>query len=261
MTQNLVKFPGGGLPASTDDLAKGLQNVSSNMGPNVGGTPFLRLGKDGIWIYGQEDIEVEEGSLWAINPYSMQHGWAAWGDGELLGEVMVPMTQTPPPRNELQDFGVDWRTQLGLILQCVSGDDTGQTVYYKSTSLGMQNAVRELNNDIMAQLQKDKVNIVPVVTLESDSYKHKDWGRVYTPVLEIDHWVSMESGETAEPDPEDALEAETAAESGAPEKSESDQSRRRRRGAEKAKAGAEPPAEEPAAEKEEKPRRRRRRGG
>ena len=39
------------------------------------GNPYLKMSRhDGSWSYGAEDIEVEEGSKWAINPYSLKHG-------------------------------------------------------------------------------------------------------------------------------------------------------------------------------------------
>ena len=257
MTNELVKFPGGGVPATAADLAKGLQNVQQNMGPQAGGMPFLKLGKDGIWCYGQEGIEVEEGSEWAVNPYSMQHGWAAWGDGELFDEIMVPMTQTPPSKHDLKDYGVEWKTQLGIVLQCISGEDSGQSVLYKGTSIGMQNAIRNLNASIMDQLQKDQVNIVPVVTLEADDYKHKKHGKIYTPELHIVGWVTMETGapadsaDTAESEePNAPVEPDTAEPEPEPQKPR----RSRRRG------GSTEKTDEPASDTpDEKPTRRRRR--
>ena len=263
MTNDLVKFPGGGLPASAADLAKGLQNVQQNMGPQAGGMPYVKLGKDGIWTYGQEAIEVEEGSEWAVNPYSMQHGWAAWGDGELFGEVMVPMTQTPPAKHELDDYGVEWKTNLAVVLQCVAGEDTGQAVMYKGTSIGMQNAIRNLNASIMDQLTKDQVNIVPVITFETDSYRHKKHGKIYTPELQIVSWVSMETGAPAEKeepyDPDEAAAAAEADEAAdddqkAPESEPQKPQRSRRRG------GSAEKTEKPASDTaDEKPTRRRRR--
>lgn len=251
---DLVKFGGANMPATKDDLVAGLQNVTAHIGPSAGGTPFLRLGRDGIWVFGPESIEVEEGSLWAINPYSIQHGFAAWGDGELFGEAMVPFNQAPPNRSQLQDFGVEWKPQTSLMLQCIEGEDKGQTVLYKGTSIGMQNAVKELINQLINQVQTDVKNLVPVVELETDSYMHKQYGKTYTPILDIQHWVSMESGDAAESDPEDAPEAETAAESDAPEKKASDDAKpqRRRRGSTEASKSE--------GDKSGSTRRRRRRG-
>jgi hypothetical protein len=93
-----------------------------------------------------------------------------------------------------------------------------------------------------------------VVELETDSYMHKQYGKTYTPILDIQHWVSMESGDAAESDPEDAPEAETAAESDAPEKKASDDAKpqRRRRGSTEASKSE--------GDKSGSTRRRRRRG-
>lgn len=239
---NLIKFPGGGMPAKTEDLVAGLQNVTSHIGPSAGGTPFLRLGKDGIWVYGQENIDVEEGSLWAINPYSIQHGFAAWGDGELFGEVMVPFNQAPPQRGSLQDYGVEWKAQTSMLMQCTSGEDKGQVVMYKGTSIGMQNAVKELVNALINQIQANPKNIVPVVALDVDSYTHKKYGQTFVPIIDIQSWVSMETGETSEdPAEEDADKPTDKPTAKAADKTEDDDgaqpaekpTSRRRRGAAK----------------------------
>lgn len=211
MGNDLVKFSAGGLPANPEDLVKGLQNVASAV-QTAGGVPFLRLLKSGYWVYGAENIEVQDGSLWAVNPASIQHGWACWGDSELLGESMAPFNQPAPPRNTLPDYGEEWSQQLSVQLQCMSGEDTGVNVLYKGTSLGLRNAVRELINELIDQLQRDPVNCVPVIKLEVDSYKHKKWGEVFTPVLEVVKWISF-SGEAAggESDEDAATEGGAAA--------------------------------------------------
>ena len=104
---DIVKFSGG-VPATAADLIAGLQNVSQGIHDSAGGLPFLRLLKTGQFAYGPESIEPQEGSEWALNPASMQHGYACWGDGELLDEIMVPANQAKPPRNELTDYGQAW---------------------------------------------------------------------------------------------------------------------------------------------------------
>ena len=53
------------------------------------------------------------------------HGFACWGDGELLDERMVPFTQEPPARGELPDLGWEWNQQVAMQLQCISGEDDG----------------------------------------------------------------------------------------------------------------------------------------
>ena len=140
MANKVVKFQGGNLPANTQDLIAGLANVTQEIRGATGGVPFLRLLRHGVFAYGPENIEPEEDSLWAVNPRSVHHGWAAWGDGELFDEIMMPFNSPLPPKSELRDYGVAWSQQYSVLLQCMNGEDTGQTVMYKGTSIGLHNA-------------------------------------------------------------------------------------------------------------------------
>lgn len=235
---DLVTFAGG-LPANPEDLEAGLQNLQQSVQGGTGGTPFLRLLKSGVWVYGAENIEVEEGSEWAINPYSLNHGFACWGDGELLDERMVPFTQSPPNKAELPDMGYEWNQQVAMMLACVSGEDTGVQVLLKGTSLGLRNATKDLINALIAQLQHDKVHIVPIVELESDSYQHKKHGQIFYPVIEISRWASMDAEDAPAPEESEAETTEAEATEPAPKPkgrsrkaaadSEAEQAPRRRR--------------------------------
>ena len=193
---DLVKFAGG-LPIKPEDLEAGLQNVQSSIQGGTGGMPFLRLLKAGYFVYGAENIEVEPGSEWAINPYSLMHGYACWAPGELLDERMVPFTQQPPNKAELPDLGQSWDQQVAMQLACISGEDTGTNVLYKGTSTGLRNAAKELINAIISQLQTDKEHVVPVVELENDSYNHKTYGQIFFPLLTIKKWTTIDGDEPA----------------------------------------------------------------
>src|SRR5690606_30092879 len=102
--------------ASLSSLKSGLQNVASTI-VTAGGDPFLRLLTDGTWVYGADNVEVQEGSLWALNPFSIMHGWVSWTDhpgkqaNEIVGEVMVPAGQPLPAQTELRDTGWPWTQQ------------------------------------------------------------------------------------------------------------------------------------------------------
>ena len=209
---DLVKFSQGGLPANPDELVAGLQNVGQSLQGTTGGLPFLRLLKSGVFAYGPENIEPEQGSEWAINPYSLMHGWACWGEGELLDERMVPSAQPAPAKGELPDLGHSWGQQVSMQLQCLNGEDAGTVVLYKGTAIGLRNAVKELINKLIAQAKADPENIVPVVELEADSYTHKTYGQIFYPVLEVARWVSVETGEPTAPKVTDASAEETPAE-------------------------------------------------
>ena len=233
---NIINFDGNkGVPANPDDLIAGLQNVTSTIKGSSGGVPFLRLLKSGIWAFGAENIEPEPGSHWAVNPYSIEHGWACWGDGELLDERMVPFNQPVPVKGELPDYGQSWDQQVAMQLRCMNGEDEGVTVLYKGTSTGLRNAVKSLIEDIVTQLQHDKEHLVPVIELETDSYQHKKYGQIFYPVLPIVNWISMTHGVEEEAQAEVEADAEqTQAELDItpveePETSEPKKGRRRRR--------------------------------
>lgn len=250
---NIIKF-GDGLPvaqATTEDLVKGLQNVGQTIQGSSGGMPFLRLLKSGLFAYGAEKIEPEQGSQWAINPYSLQHGFACWGDGELLDERMVPFNQTPPVKGELPDYGQTWDQQVSMQLQCMSGEDTGTTVLYKGTSTGLRNATKKLIDEIISQAQLDASHIVPVVELEVDSYEHKKYGEIFVPILDVLEWLNINDGQAATDT--DTDEAKAAGPSATPDtdatsEPEPDKPRRRRRAKTEAtaKKDVEPEAEKPA---------------
>lgn len=177
------------------------------------GVILLRLMKDGRWVYGSDDVEDEQGALWAVNPYSLSMGWAAWGDergpnkGKLMGEMMALIYDTPIGQGSLPDVGETWNAQVQFDLVCVKGEDEGTQVRYKTTSVGGRRAFAGLIQEVSEHADSDG-HVVPVIELLARSYKHKDWGQVYTPVFEVHEWRAPEdsspaAGAAAEPGPDE----------------------------------------------------------
>jgi hypothetical protein len=173
-----------------------LRSVASDVG--AGGTVILKMEKAGVWVFGADQTEVEADSQWAVNPFSFVHGFIAWGDGEVLGEKMVPVSQ-PLPEVPAAPAGAKkgWETQIGMSLKCVSGEDKGLEVRYTTTSVGGKKAVQQLAVALAAQVESDQTNPVPIVTLKKDHYTHKQYGKIYTPVFTVVSWTGMEG----EPEP------------------------------------------------------------
>lgn len=199
---NTLTTGGSNAIAALSGLKQGLQNVATAI-VSTGGDPYLRLMKDGIWVYGQENVEVEDKSEWAVNPLSIQHGWVAWSDyekktNEVIGQVMVPANTPLPSRVALQDVVDDegnkgnWQQQISMQFQCMSGEDVGTQVLYKATSVGGMNASKGLLEAILNQLDKDIDNPVPLVLLKSDSYTHKKYGKTYVPEFDVVEWVPLD---------------------------------------------------------------------
>jgi hypothetical protein len=164
------------------------------------GSVIIKMDKTGHWVFGADQTETEDDAKWAINPFSFVHGFIAWGEGEVLGEKMVsvseplPELDSPPPGAKR-----GWETQVGMSLKCISGEDEGMEARYTVTSVGGKRSVQALAVAIANQVEADQSKPVPVVLLKKEHYQHKSYGRIYTPVFEIVEWVGMD-GEAAEPD-------------------------------------------------------------
>ena len=191
MTQ-LVQFKSN-LPAASDlkSMAASLRGaVSTAVASN---DIILKMGKDGIWTFGKDAIEVQPGSRWAINPFSFVHGFIAWGDGEALGEKMAPMGQPLPETGPTPVGARSWDLQLGVSLQCVSGEDKGTNVIFRTTSHGGKSALKDLGNAIADRFEAAAGgSIVPLVELDTESYQHKQYGKIYKPVITIVDWVDLD---------------------------------------------------------------------
>jgi hypothetical protein len=178
-------------------LSVALRQLEKDVGP--AGSVILKMDKRGDWVFGADQTEVDDGTLWAVNPFSFVHGFIAWGDGEVLGEKMVSVSQ-PLPEMEPAPAGAKrgWETQVGMSLKCISGPDTGLEVRYNVTSVGGKRAVQGLAVAIAQQVESDQSKPVPVVTLKRDHYTHKSYGKIYTPVFEVQEWMSMDGGKAEE---------------------------------------------------------------
>ena len=199
---NLVAFSQANLP-SVASLSTALRALDKDVGPS--GVVILKMDKTGHWVFGADQTAIEDGSTWAVNPFSFVHGYIAWGDGEVLAEKMVSVSE-PLPNIDVAPPGAKkgWETQVGMSLKCLSGDDEGMEARYTTTSVGGKRSVQTLALAIAAQVEKDQSKPVPVVRLKKDHYTHKSYGKIFTPVFEVVEWASMD-GKTEEVDaPEEA---------------------------------------------------------
>lgn len=177
-------------------LSTALRSLEKDVGSV--GAAILKMDKGGHWVYGAGQNEVEDGVLWAVNPLSFVHGFIAWGEGEVLAENMVPVTEprpevgAPPP-----GASKGWEVQVGMGLKAINGADKDLEVRYTVTSVGGKRAVQQLGVAIAAQVEVDQSKPVPVVRLKKDHYQHKSYGKIYTPVFEVVEWISMD-GKSAE---------------------------------------------------------------
>jgi hypothetical protein len=205
MANEISTFSAAGLP-QVNSLTAALRNLQPASG---GGFAILKMDKTGHWVYGADQTEVEDDSIWAVNPFSFVHGYIAWGDGVVLAEKMTSISNPKPPIDAAPAGATrGWEDQIGLSLKCVSGEDAGLEVRYSSTSVGGKRAVQDLGTKLAEQVDKDQTKPVAMVLLKKEHYQHKSYGKIFTPIFDIQKWASME------PDQEPELELPAPAPAG-----------------------------------------------
>ena len=185
---NLAKLP------EVKSLSTALRTIQAEVGPT--GVVIIKMDKTGHWVFGADQTEVEADSTWAVNPFSFVHGYIAWGDGEVLAEKMVSVSDPLPEMDDAPPSAKrGWEVQVGMSLKCLSGEDKGLEARYTTTSAGGKRGVQTLAVAIAEAVDKDQTKPVPVVLLKKEHYQHKSYGRIFTPLFDIQSWVSMDGEE------------------------------------------------------------------
>lgn len=230
----------GGLPANIENMQQALIQSATNAGESGIGQAYLKFAK-GDWEFGAENTPIEDDSVWAVNPLGFQHGWTCWDQddtsGGPKGERLVAATLPMPEESKLPELGGTWSKCVAIQMRCTNGEDEGVQVLFKTNSHGGRKFYHALIEALVGQLSSDPDSPVALITLYSEHYRHKEYGKVYNPLFELQGWASMDGLEMA-----------------APEGSEDESKARRKR----VEAEPEEPEEEPS-EPEDPPTRRRRR--
>jgi hypothetical protein len=207
------------LPA--DFVSRLMSGIAESRATTIipGGKPFFRLMKNGRYVFGPNNEEMQEGSHWAVNIMSMAHGWSCWVEGapgkanDLAGEVLVSMTLPRPVQP--QPIGeTEFKELYSMEMKCLNGDDAGTEVVYRINSVGGKRAIMALMDEIYGQLARRPAYPCPVLVFSSDSYQHKKWGPTAYPIFTVIGWANM-SGEV-EPEAAAALPVGEAAFTAAP---------------------------------------------
>lgn len=198
--------------AALQSLRTGLQQVRANIPATVGGTPLLRLLKDGQWVAGAEDTPIKNGTEVIVNPMSFQSGYTCWtnrapgqGKNELMGDEMWGIGQAKPPASTLPQHHdprtqelCQWKDAMAVDIKVLDGALDGQQVLYKATSVGGLRALSALLDAVMERLDEGTEYVCPIVAMSSDSYQHQSYGRTYVPKLDIVGWANMQGQEEAD---------------------------------------------------------------
>jgi len=258
------------LPAELQKLGNALVQEGQSA---TGISDLLRFmsREGGIWVFGIDGVENEEGALWAVNPLSFEHGYVCWKNKKVAGEAMVPVGVARPVKEKLEDYGTytdgknkevqtKWDEQMSIRLKCVAGEDKGTEVDFRTSTVGGISCIKVVAKAVGARISAGKTDVVAVVELVNDSYNHAEFGKTFIPEMTIESWLEMDgvadmhgpsndvTGDNADEPPETS--------SAAPSTSSGDEAPKARRS--RTRAATEPvEAAEAPAEATTAPRRRR----
>lgn len=202
------------LPAKISALIADLESATQAMPVSGDDFYFLKLDKAGTWIYGTDETEVDlENSAFVIDPATYCQGFVAWDDGDLVDEQMALAGEPPIARGALADVSpAKWQPQVGIALKGISGPDKGAQLLYKVSSKGGTKAVKTLLDEIIKRGKAGETELCPVVFLEVDSYRHKKYGKIFTPILSIESWTDVDADVEVEAEPVKEPEVEAKVE-------------------------------------------------
>jgi len=170
------------------------------------GKALLRLTKQGTWVFGADSEAMKNGTRLIANPNSLSSGYVAWWQSKIEGEVMQPLSLGPVDPTKLSEVnsgtippgkkvpsGKGWESQASIDL--ITQAKVPLNLIYKSSSMGGMKALLTLAGEIAFGMSENPERCYPIVELDTDSYVHKEFGEVFTPMLTIVGWLDAKGEE------------------------------------------------------------------
>ena len=206
MANDIAKFFGGHQLPDRKKQVESLAALSAAKNA-LTGKALLKMDKSsGVWNFGVDNEKLAHGTVLIANPASLQSGYIAWYQAKVEGEVMQSHALGPvdpqklgpvnsgsvPPGKKLPS-GKGWETQVSIDL--ITRSDIPLSLVYKTSSVGGLKAILTLAGEISFGMNENPARVYPLVEIGVDSYEHKEFGTVYTPVLAIIGWLDEAGNE------------------------------------------------------------------
>ncbi len=151
---------------------------------------FLKFAK-GEWLAGVDDEEIEAGTEVVPNIVGIACGHVKWQNKEVVDESMTPIIEGMfTPREALGDLDRDawdvdddgvprdpWTRTTKMPLKDPA---TGEEFVYSTSSRGGIGAVGRLVSAVRRGQRQGNAGL-PIIRLDVDDYKHKQYGKVFVP--------------------------------------------------------------------------------
>jgi hypothetical protein len=197
--ENAVTVRASGTALATDSSNPWI-DVSAELDKFVG-APFVRFSKQGEFEISETET-IPAGTRCTAHVDEVMFGWRKWLDNKLVETRMgrVADRYVPAQRRDLGDTDEhEWEIQDGGDRRdpwqfCASLPltrlDTGESYLFSVSSKGgircINGLVRTYGTRVRA---KGDAAGSPIVELRPDSYKHKQYGKIFFPVLHVVGWT------------------------------------------------------------------------
>jgi hypothetical protein len=167
---------------------------------NEAGANFGKLLKfvKGGWYIGDDEVEI--GTEYAAILYEERRGYVKFENGKPTDSVLglvregfkmptrASLGDNDPhywPKNKKGEPQDIWAPQTYLPILDIA---TGEMLCFVTGSQGGEQTLRNLMRDYKP---RSRTSDVPIISLQTDSYVHGDYGRVQVPVLKIVGWHDL----------------------------------------------------------------------
>jgi hypothetical protein len=195
------------VPAATTALSAGGANNWLEIGAELDkylGAPLAKFTKQGEYAISDIDT-IPLGSRAIARTDLIELGYVKWADGKPTGDRKVGLVAdgfVPPPKDklpdrdesqwEIQDNGErrdPWSFQMSVPITRL--DAGGETYQFTVGSKGGLRCLSALTRTYGKRVAEKKPGL-PIVELQSDSYKHRVYGKIFFPVMHVVGWTGAD---------------------------------------------------------------------
>jgi hypothetical protein len=156
---------------------------------------LLKFSK-GFWIAGSDGPELPRGTQLTARVDELAHGWTKWKGQKPVEHHLGRFAEgfIPPARSALGDEDESlWETDKNerprdpwAFSFYLPLEGQGETYIFTTSSWGGKKAMRNLCD---AYTRREKPELLPLVELDVNQRRHKDFGNIPEPLLDVVGWV------------------------------------------------------------------------